>query len=97
MLKKLLPIALLLTCHTFATHAAKPDENVVITSGIEEYRFVQGKNGPEIKHSTTLEYQATRRSERIRPHIFHSNIISLDKASGGKRQCRQRQLSDRIS
>ncbi len=88
MLKKLLPIALLLTCHTFATHAAKPDENVVITSGIEEYRFVQGKNGPEIKHSTTLEYQATRRSERIRPHIFHSNIISLDKASGGKAQYR---------
>ncbi len=88
MLKKLLPIALLLTCHTFATHAAKPDENVVITSGIEEYRFVQGKNGPEIKHSTTLEYQASHI-----PQQHHLPRQSFRRKSA----IPQRQLSDRIS
>lgn len=84
MLKKLLPIALLLLCRPLEAEAAKPDENVVITSAIEEYRFVQGKNGPEVKHSRSLEYLATRRAEQIKPHAFHSNIITLDKASGGK-------------
>ena len=68
--------------------AVTPDDNVVVTSGIEEYNFVTGKNGVEVKHSQSLEYQATRRAERIQPHMFHSNIITLDKASGGKAQYR---------
>lgn len=68
--------------------AATPDENVVIVSGLEEYSFVPGKNGVEVKHSQSLEYQATRRAEKIQPHMFHSNIVTLDKASGGKAQYR---------
>lgn len=68
--------------------AATPDENVVIISGLEEYSFVPGKNGVEVKHSQSLEYQATRRAEKIQPHMFHSNIVTLDKASGGKAQYR---------
>lgn len=68
--------------------AATPDENVVITTGTEEFDFIQGKNGPMVKHSLTLEYEATRRAEKIRPHIFHNNITTLDKASGGKPQYR---------
>ena len=97
MLKKLLPIALLLTCHTFATHAAKPDENVVITSGIEEYRFVQGKNGPEIKHSTTtgISGHTTLRAHQAShiPQQHHLPRQSLRRKSA----IPQRQLSDRIS
>lgn len=79
-------LILLLSC--IRLHGASPDENVVISSATEEYRFVQGKNGPEVNHLLSLEYQATRRAEKIQPHIFHSNIITLDKASGGKAQYR---------
>lgn len=81
---RLLPATLFLSCCVTAAIAAVPDENVVITSGTEEYRFAEGKNGPEVRHSLTLEYQATRRAERIAPHIFHSRTVTLDKASGGK-------------
>lgn len=71
-----------------AVHAAAPDENVVITSGVEEYIFTKGKNGVEVRHSLTMEYQATRRAEKIQPHMFHSNIVTLDKVAGGKAQYR---------
>lgn len=84
MVRKLLFIALLLSVAGLKATAAKPDENVVITSGTDEYRFTEGRNGPEVKHSRTQEYQATRRAQQIKPHIFHSNIVTLDKASGGK-------------
>jgi len=88
MFYKLISLSILLAASTTATSATQPEENVVIISGIEEFNFVHGKNGTEIKHTQSLEYQATRRAEKIQPHIFHSNIITLDKASGGKAQYR---------
>lgn len=88
MLNKPLFTLLLTVAFGVTARAATPDENVVIISGLEEYNFIPGKNGVEVKHSQSLEYQATRRAERIQPHIFHSNIITLDKASGGKAQYR---------
>lgn len=82
----LLILIILLSCARL--HGASPDENVVISSATEEYRFYQGKKGPEVSHSISLEYQATRRAENIQPYIFHSNTVRLDKASGGKAQYR---------
>lgn len=67
---------------------ASPDENVVISSDTEEYRFSRGNKGVKVSHSIIREYQATRRGEKIQPYIFHSNIVTLDKASGGKAQYR---------
>lgn len=88
MLYKPLFTLLLTVALAVTVRAAAPDENVVIISGIEEYNFVPDKNGVEVKHSQSLEYQATRRAERIQPHMFHSNVVTLDKASGGKAQYR---------
>ncbi|WP_300300852.1 transglutaminase domain-containing protein [uncultured Muribaculum sp.] len=65
-------------------YAASPERNVVIAEGEEVYKFVSGKRGIEVVHSVSDEYLATRRSERICPHIFHTSNIRLDKASGGK-------------
>ena len=49
---------------------------------------MQVKGGFEVVHTVADEYLATRRSEKIQPHIFHDNNIRLDKASGGKPQYR---------
>jgi len=88
MLNKPLFTLLLTVALGVTARAVTPDENVVIISGLEEYNFVPGKNGVEVKHSQSFEYQATRRAEKIQPHMFHSNIVTLDKASGGKAQYR---------
>lgn len=68
--------------------AEAPKDNVVILSAVEEYRFADTKSGPEVKNSITTEYLATRRAEDIQPHVFHNNVVLLDKASGGKPQYR---------
>lgn len=65
-------------------YAGSPERNVVIAEGEEVYKFLSGKEGIEVVHSVSEEYLATRRSERICPHIFHNDNIRLDKASGAK-------------
>lgn len=88
MLKKSISVALMSAYLAVSAVASAPEENVVIISAVEEYTFAPGVDGPEIINSITTEYQATRRAEKIQPHIFHSKSITLDKVSGGKAQYR---------
>lgn len=84
MLQRILTLGLIAVSAT-SSYAATREENVVISDCVEEYNFVKGKDGrTEVKHSIKTEYLATRHSDEISPHIFHNNIVRLDKASGGK-------------
>ncbi|WP_279149739.1 transglutaminase-like domain-containing protein [Muribaculum intestinale] len=88
MTKRILTATVLTIAAIMQVDAVVPDDNVVISEGKESYRFVQVKGGFEVVHTVADEYLATRRSEKIQPHIFHGNNIRLDKASGGKPQYR---------
>lgn len=85
-LRNLIILASILITYQSALEAKRPDENVVITSLNDEYSFSDKRN--EVIHSRKIEYQATRHSETVQPHIFYNNIVKLDKASGGKAQYR---------
>lgn len=85
MTKRILTATVLTIAAIMQVDAVVPDDNVVIPEGKESYRFVQVKGGFEVVHTVAYEYLATRRSEKIQPHIFHDNNIRLDKASGGSR------------
>ncbi len=65
-----------------------PDDNVVVSKALDEYVFIAGKDGAEVRHSRKREYTATRHSASVKPHIFYNDRIRLDKASGGKMQYR---------
>ena len=79
---------LIFIVHIFATEAKSTVQNVVINSASDEYSFVEGSKGPEVRHVRKVEYLATRHSQKIQPHIFYNNVVRLDKASGGKLQYR---------
>lgn len=79
-------IVLLSGC--MAAAAAVPDDNVVIVEGSEEYKIVAAPTGFAVKNSITHVYEATRRAGRISPHIFYNDVITLDKASGGRAEYR---------
>lgn len=70
-----------------AVTGAVPDDNVVIT-GQEEYRVESGTAGPVVKNTITHVYEATRRADRVSPHVFYNDVITLDKASGGQAEYR---------
>ena len=85
-LRKLGIFFLILAAYSQNVEAKRHDENVVITAFNDEYTFSDKRN--EVIHSRKIEYQATRHSETVQPHIFYNNIIKLDKAAGGKAQYR---------
>lgn len=64
--------------------AVEKEDNVIILSGRDEYTVNDNKNTLTVKNIVTREYEATRKSENIQPHIYYNSVISLDKASGGK-------------
>jgi len=68
--------------------AMEKEDNVIIASGRDEYTVNDNKNNLTVRNVVTREYEATRKSEKIQPHIYYNNVISLDKASGGKAQYR---------
>ena len=90
MLQRTLCLLILSLSASVMLRGAAPEENVVVSSATEEYVFVPpvGGSSPQVRHSSKIEYLATRHSATVTPHVFHSNIIRLDKASGGKAQYR---------
>ena len=66
--------------------ARLPAENVVIVSGWEDYEFIPLADGVQVRNTVKHEYEATRHSANIHPHVFYNDVIRLDKASGGKAQ-----------
>ncbi len=86
-MKKLL--ASVFTCLLpFAAWCAKPD-NVVLTKVEEEYIFTEDKTGNlVVKTDERKIYEATRHSCVIQPYIYYNDVITLDKASGGKLEYR---------
>lgn len=68
---------------------ARVPDNVVITEAKEVYTFVETPRGLEVKTVEQTRYEATRHSARVVPAAFYCDVISLDKASGGKPHYRE--------
>lgn len=86
MLKICLLLCILLC--TIPCKSMEKEDNVVIISCKDEYTVGDNKNTLTVKNTVAREYEATRKSENIQPHIYYNNVISLDKAAGGKAQYR---------
>lgn len=71
----------------FTIGATQP-ENVVISDAVEEYSFVETPKGMVVKALEKKQYEATRHSETVYPHVYYDNVVTLDKVSGGKAQYR---------
>ena len=67
---------------------ASPPANVVISDAFELYRIVDTPSGPVLKTEERAEYEATRYSATAVTAAYYNDVISLDKASGGKAQYR---------
>lgn len=69
-----------------AVMAEKVPENVMITKADEVYTFVDTSEGVIVKAAEQTQYEALRHSDKVMPHVFYNNSITLDKVSGGKPQ-----------
>lgn len=75
---------LILTIPLIEIRAERLPDNVVISDASEDYSFEQTREGLVVKTIEKCKYEATRHSDRVVPHTFYNNVISLDKVSGGK-------------
>ena len=82
MKKKIISIIFMLS--VIDGFADRMPDNVVISDANEEYIFETTRDGLVVKTVEKSKYEATRHSDRVTPHIFYNNVISLDKVSGGK-------------
>ncbi|MDE6703733.1 MAG: hypothetical protein K2K00_08670 [Muribaculaceae bacterium] len=82
MKKKIISIISMLS--VIAGFADRLPDNVVISDAAEEYTFEQTRYGLVVKTVEKSKYEATRHSDKVVPHVFYNNVISLDKVSGGK-------------
>lgn len=82
MKKKIISTIFMLS--VIAGFADRLPDNVVISDATEEYTFEQTREGLVVKTVEKSKYEATRHSDKVVPHVFYNNVITLDKVSGGK-------------
>lgn len=86
-MKKLL--TLFIAAFSLSTASAAQPDNVILSKVEEEYVFTDDKDaGMVVKAGEKKIYEATLHSCMIRPYIYYNDVITLDKASGGKLQYR---------
>lgn len=85
---KKLPVFFVLLFFQAVATAAKTD-NVILSKVEEEYNFVEDKTGRMVvKAEEKKIYEATLHSCVIQPYVYYNDVITLDKAGGGKLQYR---------
>lgn len=79
-----LPLAVLCLLSFSALWAERVPENVVIKEASDIFTFYKNALGIKIKTVEQTEYEATRHSDEVVPHVYYNNVITVDKVSGGK-------------